>query len=66
MTATPNPYALQRTAPAVTLGDFTALPGKAHPARDTRPLRNAWFEVRQKLRTSLEEVGDELREAQRS
>ena len=48
------------------LADFTALPSKAHPVRDTRPIRNAWFEVQQKLRAMLETVGYELRKTRSS
>ena len=48
------------------LKDFNALPAKARAVRDTRPIRDAWFEVQQKLRTLLETVGEELREAQSS
>ena len=43
------------------LKDFNALPAKAHPIRDARPQRNAWYEVQQKLRALLETVGEELR-----
>ncbi len=45
------------------LKDFNALPAKGYPVRDTQPIRNAWFEVQQKLRALLETVGEELNEA---
>lgn len=46
------------------LGKFNALPGKAETVRDTRPIRDAWFKVQQRLRGLLETVGEELRKAQ--
>ena len=48
------------------LSAFQALPAKGRPVRDTRPIRDAWFEVQQKLRALFESVCAELTAAERS
>ena len=48
------------------LGEFNALPAKGEAVRDTRPIRDAWFKVQQRLRTLVETVGEEMRAAQSS
>ena len=47
------------------LAKYTALPSKAKPIRDVKPQRNAWHQVQQMLRPTLENLAKRLSGASR-